>query len=234
MINCIAVDDEPKALDVIHRYCKKIDSLSLKAQFREPVKAVEFLRTEKVELLFLDINMPELNGIQLFSTLADKPMVIFTTAYSEYAIESYRLNAIDYLLKPITFERFLQSVNKASELIKLKNNSQPGINSSKADFIFLKSGPQTHKVKVDDIYYLEKDGNYITVYSKEKKILLRENMTDIFDLIPKEGFIRVHKSFIVASRHIETIESEQVIVNKTKIPLGITYRDAFLKEFKLS
>ena len=223
MINCIAIDDEPKALEVIERYCQKIDSVCLKATFREPVKAIEFLNREKIDLIFLDINMPDISGMQLIATLAIKPMVIFTTAYSNYAVESYNLNAIDYLLKPITFERFLAAANKALNLFLTKNKT--GAKSETAETVFIKSGSQTHQVKVSDILYLEKDGNYITVYLKDKKILIRENMTDIFAIVPAEEFVRVHKSFVVAIKHIKMIEVHQVIVNGEKIPIGSTYRE---------
>jgi DNA-binding LytR/AlgR family response regulator len=225
-MNCIAIDDEPKALEVIERYCRKINSVRLFSTFREPLKALEFLAKEKVDLIFLDINMPDVNGLQLLSALPEKPMVIFTTAYSDYAVESYNLRAIDYLLKPITFERFLSSVNKAVELFTLKNKIPAA-----SDFVLIRSGPQTHKVKVDDILYLEKEGNYLMVFTKEKKILIRENMTDVFDIIPKEeGFVRVHKSFIVALKHISTFEVHQVTIGNNKIPIGISYREELKKQ----
>jgi len=224
MINCIAIDDEPKALDIIERYCEKTDAICLKATFREPVKAIEFLSRETIDLVFLDINMPDIGGVQLIATLAIKPMVIFTTAYSNYAVESYNLNAVDYLLKPITFERFLAAVNKATDLFMLKNKT--GSKNAGPDTIFIKSGPQTYQVKIADILYLQKDGNYITVYLKDKKILVRENMTDIFELVPEEHFVRVHKSFVVATRHITMIEVHQLIINGEKIPIGSTYREA--------
>src|SRR5476651_2743736 len=121
MITCIAIDDEPKALEVIERYCRKTSLVDLKATFREPVKAIEFLQREKVDLIFLDINMPDISGMQLLQTLSLKPLVIFTTAYSHYAVESYELNALDYLLKPITFERFLIAVNRAAAALSSKN-----------------------------------------------------------------------------------------------------------------
>ncbi len=222
-MNCIAIDDEPKALEVIERYCRKSDLVDLKATFREPVKAIEFLTREKIDLIFLDINMPDITGIQLIQTLATKPMVIFTTAYSNYAVESYNLNAIDYLLKPITFERFLAAVNKAADLFAQKNKT--GNKNVDSDTVFIKSGPQTYQVKIADIFYLEKDGNYITVYLKDKKILIRENMTDIFEIVPAEEFVRVHKSFVVAIRHITMIEVHQLIINAEKIPIGSTYRE---------
>ena len=226
-MNCIAIDDEPKALEVIERYCRKSDLVDLKATFREPVKAIEFLNREKIDLIFLDINMPDINGMQLIQTLAAKPMVIFTTAYSTYAVESYNLNAIDYLLKPITFERFLAAINKASNAISLQNKQSA--KEDEAGTVFIKSGPHTYQVKVADILYLEKDGNYITVHLKDKQILIRENMGDIFDMVPSTDFVRVHKSFVVAIKHISMIEAHQLSINGVKIPIGSTYRD-LLKE----
>jgi two-component system LytT family response regulator len=223
MITCIAIDDEPKALEVIERYCQKSNIIDLKATFREPLKAIEYLNREKVDLLFLDINMPDIDGMQLVQTLASKPMIIFTTAYSTYAVESYSLNAIDYLLKPITFERFLAAVNKATNLIATKNNAVP--RDDEAATIFIKSGSQTYQVRVADILYLEKDGNYLTVHLKDKQILMRENMGDIFDLVPAAAFVRVHKSYVVAVKHIAMIEVHQLIINGQKIPVGSTYRE---------
>jgi len=222
-MNCIAIDDEPKALDVIERYCRKSDLVDLKAIFREPVKAIEFLNREKIDLIFLDINMPDINGMQLIQTLAAKPMVIFTTAYSNYAVESYNLNAIDYLLKPITFERFLTAVNKAANLLSSQN--KPLAKEDEAGTVFIKSGPHTHQVRIADILYLEKDGNYITLHLKDKQILIRENMADIFNLIPPHDFVRIHKSFVVATKHISMIEVHQLTVNGSKIPIGSTYRE---------
>lgn len=224
MISCIAIDDEPMALEVIERYCQKSGLTDLKATFREPVKAIEYLNRESIDLVFLDINMPDVNGIQLLRTLATKPMVIFTTAYSKYAVESYDLNAIDYLLKPITFERFLASVNKVLSLKTLKNGTIPKDDDDAS--IFVKSGPQTYQVKVNDILYLEKDGNYITLFLEDKSILMRENMVDIFDLVPAADFIRVHKSYVVAIRHIIMIEVHQLTIGQTKIPIGSTYRES--------
>ena len=221
MITCIAIDDEPKALEVIERYCRKTSLVDLRASFREPVKAIEFMNCEKVDLIFLDINMPDISGTQLVQTLSPRPMIIFTTAYSHYAVESYDLNALDYLLKPITFERFLAAINKAVSAPSPKNVV---VNEDDAT-VFIKSGPQTYQVKVADILYLEKDGNYITVYLKDKKILIRENMGDIFDLVPQADFVRVHKSYVVAVKHISMIEVHQLSIGGTKIPIGSTYRE---------
>ena len=222
MMTCIAIDDEPKALEVVERYCQKISLISLKATFREPLKAIECLNREKVDLIFLDINMPDLSGIQLLQTLSPRPLIIFTTAYSQYAVESYELHALDYLLKPITFERFLLAINKAATALGSKKTTGPDEDAA----VFIKSGPQTYRVRVSEILYLEKNGNYITVHLKDDNILVRENMGDIFDLVPAAEFIRVHKSYVVAIRHISMIEVHQLIVNGEKIPIGSTYRDS--------
>jgi two-component system LytT family response regulator len=221
MITCIAIDDEPKALEVIERYCRKTSLVDLRATFREPVKAIEFLNREKVDLIFLDINMPDINGMQLVQTLSPRPMIIFTTAYSHHAVESYDLNALDYLLKPITFERFLAALNKVVATIPAKNV----VSIEDESTVFIKSGPQTYQVKINDILYLEKDGNYITVYLKDKKILIRENMADIFNTVPPDQFVRVHKSFVVAIKHITMIEVHQLVINGEKIPIGSTFRE---------
>ncbi|HVV55887.1 MAG TPA: LytTR family DNA-binding domain-containing protein, partial [Mucilaginibacter sp.] len=208
MISCIAIDDEPKALDVIARYCGKTDFIDLKATFREPVKAVDYLNREGADLVFLDINMPDISGMQLIASLTTRPMIIFTTAYSEYAVESYNLNAVDYLLKPITFERLLAAAAKALNLSANKHKSAAKDEDDAA--VFVKSGPHTYRLKVSDILYFEKDGNYLTIYLKDRKILIRENMGDIFDLVPPSEFVRVHKSYVVAIRHISLIEVHQL------------------------
>lgn len=222
MITCIAVDDEPMALEVIERYCGKSDLVELKGVFREPVKAVEYLGRERIDLVFLDINMPDISGMQLVQTLSPRPMVIFTTAYSHYAAESYNLNAIDYLLKPITFERFLTAINKAAGALPGRQYSAGNDDAS----VFIKSGPQTYQVRLREILWLEKEGNYMNLHLKDRTILIRESMGDIFDLVPPAEFVRVHKSYVVAIKHIAMIETHQLTINGEKIPIGSTYRES--------
>jgi len=225
MITCIAIDDEPMALDVIERYCVRSGQVQLKGVFLEPLEAAEHLKNSPADLVFLDINMPVISGIQLAKALPGSPMVIFTTAYSHYAVESYNLDAVDYLLKPITYERFQQAVGKA---IAAKSDYKDS-NSDDGPTAFFKSGPQTYPVKISDILYLEKDGNYITVHLRDRNILIRENMGDVFGLVPESEFVRVHKSYVVAIRHISMIEVHELTVYGEKIPIGNTFRDTLRK-----
>lgn len=230
MITCIAIDDEPKALEVIKRYCEKTSLVSLKETFREPVKAIEFLQCETVDLIFLDISMPDISGLQLVQTLSPRPLIIFTTAHRHYAVESYDVNALDFLLKPIAFERFIVAVNKAVAALSAKNAAVTEDDAT----VLIKSGVQTYRVKVADILYLEKDRNYLTIYLKDKQILIRENMSDIFDLVPAAGFVRIHKSYVVAIRHITMIEMYQLTINGVKIPVGSTYRESLRDRLGMS
>ena len=221
MMTCIAIDDEPMALDVISLYCADCDLVELKDTFRDPLKAMDYLSREKVDLIFLDINMPEISGIKLAQLLSPAPMIIFTTAYSHYAVESYNLNAVDYLLKPIIYDRFLAAVGKAAKARSLQNSA-----NGNETTVYLKSGPQTYPVKLSEILYLEKDGNYMTVHLNGKRILIRENMNGVFDLVPVADFIRVHKSYVIAIRHVTLIEAHQLTVNGETIPIGSSYRES--------
>lgn len=230
-IKTIIIDDEPKAIDVIKRYCEKTDLIEVINTFRDPIKAVSFLQNETVELIFLDINMPKISGLDFLNIIAPKPKIIFTTAYSEYALESYEYDTIDYLLKPIEFQRFLKAVTKVKQLIS-SEKTQPQISEdmkSSEKTIYIKSGSQLYKVNTNDILYLEKDGNYLTFHTKDKKILSRQNMKDVFDIVSPEEFIRVHKSFVVAVKHMEIIESHQIKIGSAKIPIGRNYREDLIK-----
>ncbi|MES2109118.1 MAG: LytTR family DNA-binding domain-containing protein [Bacteroidota bacterium] len=229
MITCIVIDDEPMALDVIERYCARIGFVELKGCFLDPLEAIEQLKSRPVDLVFLDINMPVISGMQLAKNLPGNPMVIFTTAYSHYAADSYNLDAIDYLLKPITFERFQKAVNKAIAAKSAKSTP-----ADDGPTVYLKSGTQTYPVKLSEILYLEKDGNYMVVHLKGRNILIRENMSDVFKIIPESDFIRVHKSYVIAARHIGMIEVHQLTIHNEKIPIGDSYRNAIRERFKIT
>ncbi|MEE4196628.1 MAG: response regulator transcription factor [Bacteroidales bacterium] len=231
-MNCIVIDDEPYALNLIKDYVLKTPSVDLMEVFSDPFKALNFLNNNHVDLIFLDINMPELSGIQLLESLPYQPRVIFTTAYREYGAESYNYNAIDYLLKPIKYERFLKAVNKVQESKKIEKNEFQINKTTNQDHdnLFIKSGTKIHKVEMDDILYVEGAGNYMTVHLKDTKILTLLKMTDILNQLPSDKFIRIHKSYIVSFKHIDIIEKHQVVINKKAIPVGITFREHFFNK----
>jgi len=233
-MKCIVVDDEPFALDLIKSYVERTPFLLLAGTFTNPFKALEYLRNHSTDLVFLDINMPELSGIQLLQSLPVSPKVIFTTAYAEFGAESYEYSAVDYLLKPIKYERFLKAVNKTAES-SYENSTLPnpstGKEVKKQDFIYLKSGTQTHKIELSSILYVEGAGNYMTFYTTKKKLMVLINMSQVKELLPSDQFIRIHKSFIVSLNHIDIIEKHRVIINKQPVPIGVSYREKFHQQF---
>lgn len=234
-MKCIAIDDEPKALAVIRHYALKTPFLELVGQFRSGLDALAFLGREPVDLIFLDINMPDLTGLEFLQSLPQPPMVVFTTAYSEYAVQSYEWEAVDYLVKPIEFQRFLKAVNKAASLHKFKSKStseKEAAVSRREEFLLVKSGPQTYHVRFADILHLEASGNHVCVFTREKKMLTLCSLSELQQSLPPDLFYRVHKSFIIALPHLEVIERHQVLVAGTTIPLGKLYREAFLRAYK--
>jgi DNA-binding LytR/AlgR family response regulator len=231
-IRTIIIDDEPKAIAVLERYCNDVDSIILLISFRDPIKAINFLQHNEVSLIFLDINMPKISGLEFLKIIKNQPKIVFTTAYSEYATDSYSYDAVDYLLKPIDFPRFVKAVTKTKQLLDMENSTTRGgeISEHQVDkIIYIKSGPQLYKVNSSEILYLEKDGNYLIFHTKDKKMLSRQNMKDIFEILDSDSFIRVHKSFIVALKHIEIIESHQIRIGNLKIPVGRNYREDLMK-----
>jgi len=233
-MNCIAVDDEPLALSLIEDFSKKVPFLNFIKSCKNAFEAIDIIQKEKIDLVFLDINMPDISGIELIKNIENKPLVIFTTAYQEYALEGYNLDVVDYLLKPILFPRFLKAVSKAQELFQLKtkpvsSKKKGKENSEKPEKILLKSGTDIHQVFINDILYIEGARNYLFVYTKEKKIMTLMRMKELEDQLPSENFIRIHKSFIISSKHIDLIERHQVTINEKQIPIGRNYREMFLK-----
>ncbi|MFV8325251.1 LytR/AlgR family response regulator transcription factor [Flavobacterium sp. ZS1P14] len=228
-MKCIAIDDEPLALELISGYIQKTPFLEFVAGFTNPFKAMNFLLKTPVDLVFIDINMPELSGIELLKTLPVLPKIIFTTAYSEYGAESYEFNAVDYLLKPVKYDRFLKGVNKAIDLSSLKKEALTVLvnNESHSPSLLIKSGSKTFKIAAEDILYIEAAGNYMLFYTLKGKIMTLLPMNEIVKMLPGNTFKRIHKSYIISLKHIEIIEKAAVIINKTRIPIGITYREHF-------
>lgn len=232
-LTCIAIDDEARALDLIQLYCKKIPFLDLQECFRDAIKALNHLQHHKLDLIFLDINMPDINGIQFLEALEKAPMVVFTTAYSEYAVKSYDYHAIDYLLKPITISRFLKAATRALEQRKLSGaNSKIASEDIANKHILIKSGQETHQVFLDDILFVEGAQNYVFIHTRNKKIISLLRMTDMEEMLPSHSFIRIHKSYIVSLQNIETIESHRLHLGQNIIPIGKTYREHFRKQIQ--
>jgi two-component system LytT family response regulator len=216
-MNAIALDDEPLALEVVRSHASKVPFLNLKAEFTDAFKAMEYIQKENIDLIFLDIKMPDISGIDFMNSLNKKPMVIFTTAYSEHAVTSFELDAIDYLLKPFSLSRFVKGCNKAYELFQLRNKS------GSADFIFLKTGYEQEKVHFDDILYLEAAGNYVNFVLKNKSLLSRMTFAELEVILPKNKFIRIHRSYMAAVSAINRIERHQVHINDIQIPVSESY-----------
>ena len=230
MIKCIAIDDEPLALEIISAYVSKVSFLDMRGCFTDPFKASEVIKSENIDLIFLDIEMPDLSGMQFLKSLKQQPMVIFVTAYSEYAVESFNMDAIDYLLKPIEFDRFFKAVNKASDYHKyIHNQHQPEDN-----YIFIKSDYQIKKINIDDISYIEGLDDYIKIYCGENFTLSLMTLKTILSKLPSKKFIRVHRSYIVSIPHINSIQRNRISINNKLIPIGDSYNAEFFKIIKNS
>lgn len=228
-INCVIVDDEPLARNLMIDYVSKIPSLHLVEACSSPLAAMEALRNNSIDLLFLDVQMPELTGISLLKALKKKPLVILTTAYSEYALEGYELDVADYLLKPITFERFLKAVEKATERLQkspVLNPDKPAAENFQP-FVFVKDGTKLVKVNLEDILYVEGLKDYVTIHTPNQKIISLQRLKALEDQLPPEKFIRVHNSFIVALKAIDVIHKGDIQIGNVMIPVGETYKKAF-------
>jgi DNA-binding LytR/AlgR family response regulator len=233
MIQCLAVDDEMLALDLLEDNIKKVPFLELVQTCRTAVEAMEVLRNKPIDLLFLDIQMPDISGIQLLKSLHHKPMVIFTTAFSKYATEGFDLDVIDYLLKPYSFERFLKAVNKAHEYIAMREHvhQQPAVKETTAApaFLFVKADYKLYKINLKDILYIEGLKDYIKIYASDKPIVTQMSMKTIEEKLPANDFIRVHRSFIVAFDKIDFIQKHMLTIGKKEIPVSEHYRDELFK-----
>lgn len=234
-MNCIAVDDEILALKKIQRYAEKIDYLNLLGTFDSALSTFSFLRENKVDLIFLDIQMDEFTGIQLLETIKDPPHVILTTAFDEYALKAYELDVMDYLLKPIPFERFVKAVEKVYARFLNDLNKQPATQilannetqTEKPDFTFIKSGNKTVKVYYNKILYIEGMRDYLQIHTEDSRIMTLLNFKKMEELLDSQKFIRVHKSYLIAIDKIDYIENNAIKIGKKLIPVSTTYKVAF-------
>jgi len=229
-IKALIIDDEPLAQNVIKQYAQKLPDLTIVDTCNDAICAHKVLNEQQVDLIFLDINMPKMSGISFLKNLKNPPLAIFTTAYSEYALEGYELNAIDYLKKPFSFERFCKAYYRAEELLHLQINAQTQINTKEtgSNFLFIKSNKKTIKVKFSEILYIEGLGDYIKIHLNERKIVTNLSMKKIFSLLPDNQFYRTHKSFIISLDKIESVEGNLVSIKGNKLPIGNSYRQEFI------
>lgn len=227
-MECIAIDDEPLALDVIKYHSEKIPFIKLNALFVDAFKALDYIHDNGVDLIFMDISMPDISGLNLIKSLPDPPMVIFTTAYSSYAAESYEVSAVDYLVKPILFDRFLMASNRA--LAVYKNGR--GINDSGREhstkFVIVKSGHESFKINFEMIQYIEAEGNFVNFVTIDRKIITRLSIKEALKLLPEQQFIQVHRSFIISLSYLTKFENHQLLVANKNIPLGGSYKQNFM------
>jgi len=230
-INCIAIDDEPLALDIMKDYCSKVVFLNLLKTFDNAIDSIEYIRSNKVDLIFLDIQMEELTGIQLLNALKHRPFVIFTTAYERYAIQGFELDVVDYMLKPISFERFIKGVNKVFERMQFDPGaSRPENGKAKpaeASFFFVKTETRMERIENNDVLYVEGMGDYWRIVTKTRRIMTLMNARKLEEVLHEPQFCRVHKSFFIALDKIESIERNRIKIADQYIPVSETYHKAF-------
>ena len=234
-IRCLIIDDEPLAQRVIERYAENVPFLEIVGKCNDAMEAIEVLHIMEVDLIFLDINMPRLSGMDFLKALKNPPSVIITTAYAEFAIQGYELDVVDYLMKPFAFDRFYKAIQKAEELIRGKD--QRHIENKEVDkhddtFIFIKSSKKTYKVNRDDILFIEALGDYVKIFTTEKMIISYQSLKNIENLLPSSAFPRIHKSFIIALSRIDLIEGNHVKIKDRLIPIGTNFKAEFEKLIK--
>ena len=223
-MTCLIVDDEPLSRDVLRNYVEDHPDLNLVRECKDAFEAMASLEAQRIDLIFLDINMPKLSGINFYKSLNQKPMVIFTTAYPEFAVEGFELDAVDYLLKPFSFERFLKGVNKARSKVKTEEKE--------ADFIMLKADKKMYRTAFDDILFFEALGDYVKVHTKERVLIIASTLKKLLSELPESRFLRTHKSYIIAKGQVEYIEGNQVKIGEHMVSIGQAYREQVLASLK--
>lgn len=222
-LRCLIVDDEPLARQGLEKYVREIDLLTLIGTAKNAAQANSLLHQEAVDLLFLDIEMPSLSGLDFLRTLPNAPFVVFTTAYAQYALEGYEFSAVDYLLKPISFERFLRAVNKVWRLHQRTDANEP-------DYIFVKTDQRLVKLRAEDILWIEGQQNYVFIHTPQGKLLVLSTMKNLLETLPESALLRVHKSYAVAVNHVDAIEGNEISIGEHRIPISVRLRTAVVEQ----
>lgn len=232
MIRCLVIDDEPLAIDILKDYISKIPSLSLIKTFENPLEALNLVAEGDIDLVFLDVQMPQLSGIQFLKIANNKCKIILTTAYTQYALDGFNLDVIDYLLKPIAFERFYKSVQKFIDTQPTLASNKQNTSPEASDFIFVKTEHKIQKIYTQHITHIEGLKDYISIYTATERIITLQNMKKMEDILSPSQFLRVHKSYIVAINKIDSIERSRITIGDKIIPIGDTYRDVFYERIR--
>jgi DNA-binding LytR/AlgR family response regulator len=228
-VNCLIVDDEPIARDIVRKYCGHLPYLHVVASCGNALEAKMTLHQQKVDILFLDINMPLMDGLSFLKTLKNPPQIIFTTAYKDYALDAFDLAACDYLLKPFSLDRFIVAVDKALDKIQGSNTSSAE-NAAAENYVFIKTEGKIFRILFDDILYAEASGNYTKIVTTQQTIMPAMSFSSFEELLPRLSFLRVHRSFIINKSKISHVGGNRVFINNTEIPVGSSYKEEFLKE----
>lgn len=228
MMTCLIVDDEPLARETLATYVSQSGLLRCLGQCRDAPEALQRLQAEPVDVLFLDINMPEVSGLSLLRSLARPPLVVFTTAYAEYAVDGFELNAVDYLLKPFSFERFMKAVSKLLDQQRLRQ----GPSSVLPTYLLVRTDGKTYKLAFEDLHYVHARGDYVKMHGRGKTLVCKDSLKRLSEQLPPEQFVRIHKSYLISLAQVQYIEGNQVKVGEQLLPIGASYKEGFLERLQ--
>lgn len=237
-MKCVIIDDEPLAVELLEDFVKKVDSLELVKTFNNAIDAISFVNKTEIDLIFLDIEMPHFSGIDFINAIEKKPLIIFTTAYSNYAVEGFNLGAVDYLVKPIPFNRFLKSVLRAQQIFAAKNpqieSSTSNVPEIEHDFMFVRSEYENVKINFADILFIEGLKDYVKIYTTDNKYTLTLiSLIKLENLLSSKGFARIHRSYIINIKHVKSIQKNKVLIADKRIPISESYKTAFFEKINL-
>lgn len=237
-MKCVIIDDEPLAVDLLKDFVSKVDSLELVSTFNNAIDAVSFINQTNIDLIFLDIEMPHFSGIEFLNTIEKKPLIIFTTAYSDYAVEGFNLGAVDYLVKPIPFHRFLKSVVRAQQVFNpataVQSIAESASPESEQDFMFVRAEYENIKMNFSDILFIEGLKDYVKIYTTDNKFILTLiSLIKLENLLSSKGFSRIHRSYIINIKHVKSIQKNKVLISDKRIPISESYKTAFFEKINL-